>query len=333
MSALKIALLHHFDLDFFSGGEKFILQTANELANRGHEVSVFTTPFVIENRKAHKDAHKLLSNKIQFSKAWKHQPKADIAYVMYDPYSPINRAIFDLSNCRAKITGVHSSSFWEPTHLMYGKIPNVGRLAQVLFGNFELSRYDAVHTLTNALPIRHSTVYVIPNYVDSDLYQPKDKKSAFTVAFTSRHSYAKGFDTFQKVIENLGVDVAVSSGDMSEQKLIDLIATSHISFLPSRVDTFGYSIVESAMCGTPIITTPLLVHKKLDLPLMYGYDISNFEKRIKGLSLLYTKDKQMYYTWCYLNRVAARCRYDKAVILDRFEKMLKEVFQRKVNAY
>ena len=329
---MRIAICHHFDLDFYSGGEKFVIQMSNELTKLGHTVSVYTTPFIIEGRKALLNAHKLLLDEVHFEKGWHHTPQADIVYVMYDPYTPINKTIFDLSKCQSKITGVHSSSFWEPVTLMYGKVPNVGRIAQFFFGNYELSRYDAVHTLTNAFKLNHPNIYVIPNYVDSSIYKITDKKSKFTVAFTSRHSNAKGYDVFQEVTKNLDVDVAVSSGNMAETDLIDLVATSHLSFLPSKVDTFGYSIVESIMSGTPVLTTLLEAHKQLKLPLMYSNSNRNFGKSINVFKRIFEETKQEYDTWCLIGRQAAKRFYDKQVVLEQFENMLLEVHKRKCYA-
>jgi glycosyltransferase involved in cell wall biosynthesis len=323
---MKIAFCHHFDLDFGAGGEKFIIQTANELDKRGHEVSVFVTPFVIEGMHRIKDAHKMLNKGIEYAKSWHHKVDAEIAYVIYDPYSPINRIIFALTGCKTKIAGVHSISFWESPALMYGKTPNIGRVMQKVFGDFEFSRYDAVHTVTDCFPINHPRVYNIPNCVDSEVFYPKKKKAdKFTVAFTSRHSHAKGWDVFLNASKKFEeTDLLITDGSLSERELVENLSMSHVSVAPSLVDTFGYSIIESLMCETPVITTPLPAHKNLNVPLLYANAPGDIVHGVSYLKSMIETEPQKYRAVCSNVRTEAM-KYDKKAMFDKFEAMLEEV--------
>ena len=327
---MRIAFCHHLDLDFGSGGEKFVINMANELSRIGHDVSVFSVPFTIEGRRAVKDAHNLLDDEIYFERSYRHKVEADVAYVTYDPYTPINRAMFDLTKSKVKIAGVHSSSFWEPISLMYGKIPNIGRLGEILFGKLEASRYDAIHAVTDCCPIKHKRFYHIPNFVDSTFFQPKaNKLGKFTVTYANRKSLAKGWDLFNEASNYFDgdIDLSVSDGTLAESKMPTLFSSAHLTVAPSRVDTFGYSIIESLLCETPVLTTPLAAHKSLGVPLFYVGNSQQIAQKVNFLKNLWLDEAERYRQICILGRRQA-LKFDKALILGKFESMLNEVFQK-----
>ena len=44
---------------------------------------------------------------------------------------------------------------------------------------------------------------------------------------------------------------------LPNEQVIDKIKNSHVAFLPTWMDTYGYSVLECQACGTPVITTSL----------------------------------------------------------------------------
>jgi len=185
--------------------------------------------------------------------------------------------------------------------------------------------------VTKAYPVNHQKVYYIPNFVDSEKYKPvKEKGEKLTIAFSSRMVWQKGWDVFQNTIRLLKkteqpFEVKITGGKVKEAEMPEFLSCSHVSLLPSRVDTFGLAIVESLLCETPVITTPLETHKVLDLPLLYGDSCEDYVLDILRLRVWWEDDRAKY------NEFARQCRrealkYDQKVVMDRIEQMFKEVY-------
>jgi glycosyltransferase involved in cell wall biosynthesis len=92
---------------------------------------------------------------------------------------------------------------------------------------------------------------------------------------------------------------------------------------PSRMDTFGGVIVEAAVCGTPVVTTPLPAHS-LNLQLLYADKVEEFVKIALKVYNLWRQNTGQY------DKLAQRFRkqaliYDIGNVFPRFEKMLVQV--------
>lgn len=313
---MKIAFCHHLSLSYFGGGEKWLIELANELVKRGYDVEIFALPFLLDGEPK-VDPRVLLEDGVAYSEGLRRRVRADVCYVTYHPLNWLN---FETS--RPRVAGFHSQAFWSRLHPKYGVYPNVSNLLNRLMGRFELKRFDAIHTVTPLYHINHPRVYCIPNFVDSERFKPCERKpDVFTVAFASRMVWQKGWDTFLETRERFGGDIEfnVSAGKIPEEKMPNFLSAAHVTVAPSRVDTFGLAIVESLMCGTPVITTSLSTHKMLDLPLLYADYPDQFVVQI--FHVLQMTQNGEYSVFARKCREAAM-KYDKRTVVDELEKML-----------
>jgi glycosyltransferase involved in cell wall biosynthesis len=311
-------------LSYYGGGEKWIVAVATELAKRGHDVEIYALPFLLEGKPKVKP--KELLEDIPYTEGFRHKVKADVVYVTYHPLSWLN---FETS--RPRIAGVHAQSYWQPVNLRYGLKPNMANILHKTAGYFELRRFNAVHMVTRAYKISHPKVYYIPNFVDASKYKPvKEKDSTFTVAYSSRQVWQKGWDLFESTIQLLkrkmaSLNVKVTAGKVKESDMPEFLSSAHVSLLPSRVDTFGLAIVESLLCETPVVTTPLITHYVLDLPLIYGSNPVEFACEILKLAITWREKPDEFAKYVKYCRQEA-LKYDKANVMNRIEGMFKEVY-------
>jgi glycosyltransferase involved in cell wall biosynthesis len=307
---MRIAFAHHLSLSYGGGGEKWIINTANALAKK-HDVSIYALPILLDDKAKINVEEKL--NGVPYTEGFHHKIKADVSYVTYNPLSFLN---FDIKG--PKIAGMHSEVYWQKPNLRYGKYPLLANIVNRFISYGELRRFNAVHRLNSLYKINHPSVYTIPNYVDSTVYKPIKKNDEFTVAYASRQVWQKGFDIFNKIKKDLDCRVKVS-GRIAEEDMPMFLSDAHVVLAPSRVDTFGLTLVESAMCGTPIVTSPLLSHIELGLPLKYANTPPEYLTEINGLK----KDEHIG----LLNDVCrfSAMRYDKKLIIGKLEAMLCKV--------
>jgi glycosyltransferase involved in cell wall biosynthesis len=306
---MKIAFCHHLSLSYYGGGEKWIINTVKELSKK-HDVSVHALPILLDGKSKVNPKDKLKD--IPYTESFHHNIKADVVYVTYNPLSFLN---FNIKG--PKIAGVHSEAYWQKPNLHYGKYPLVANIVNRFTSYLELRRFNAVHRLNSLYPINHSCIFTIPNFVDSTVYRPIKKSDEFTVAYASRKVWQKGFDIFKQIQKRLDCRVKVS-GEIKEQDMPAFLSDAHVVLAPSRVDTFGLSIVEALMCGTPVVTSPLASHFELGLPLKYAdspqdylVEVNKMRKEPVGL----------------LNDVCrfSAMRYDKTLVMDKLEAMFCKV--------
>lgn len=317
---MRIAFCHHLSLSYLGGGEKWITQLANELVKRGHEVEIRCLPFTLEDGRK-KIPH--LLDEIIYREGYFHDiTDADVTYVTYHPLSWLN---FKTSHPR--IAGFHSHAYWLPAHPRYGLLPNVANIVNRFTSYSELRHFDAVHAITDTYPINHPRVYRIPHFIDCDFFKPNEKDDEFSVAFASRAVWQKGFDTLLKVKDIIEPDIKVniSGGKVPEKELPDFYGRSHATIVPSRVNTFGLTIVESMACGTPVIATPLITRNSLDLPLVYASSPMEFAERIWGFKKIWNEYKPDYSDFAHEIRNEIESKYNKEIIVDKLERMFKEV--------
>jgi len=306
---MHIAFAHHLSLSYGAGGEKWIINTAKALAKK-HDVEVYALPFLLDGKRKI-DPVKQLEG-ISYHEAFHHNIKTDVAYCTYNPLSFLN---FNIKG--PKIAGIHSEVYWQNPNLYYGKYPLVANIVNRFTSYGELRRFNAVHRLNNLYRVNHPSVYTIPNYVDSEVYRPIKKNDEFTVAYASRHVWQKGFDIFSKVARHLNCRIRVSGG-VSEEDMPMFLSDAHVVLAPSRVDTFGLSLCESMMCGTPVITSPLPSHYELGLPLKYANSPSEY---LSQVNLLRKEPVGLLNDVCRMSAL----RFDKKNIMDKLEMMLCKV--------
>lgn len=306
---MRVNFCHHLSLSYNGGGEKWIINTAKELAKK-HDVEIYALPILLDGKPKIDPKTKLEG--IPYHECFHHNIAGDISYVTYNPLSFLN---FNIKG--PKIAGLHSEAYWQKPNLRYGKYPVVANIVNRFTSYGELRRFNAVHQLNNLHPINHPVIYTIPNYVDSELYRPCKKSDEFTVAFASRKVWQKGYDIFNKVAKHLDCKVKVS-GEVAEEDMPMFLGDAHVVLAPSRVDTFGLTIVESMMVETPVVTSPLLSHYNLGLPLRYAQSVQDYLCEVDRI-----RKEPVGLLGCCCRMLALK--YDKKYVMKEFEMMLCKV--------
>jgi len=307
---MRIAFATHLSLSYGAGGEKWIINTVKALAKK-HDVEVYALPFLLDGKRKINPQEQL--EDIPYHESFHHNIKSDITYCMYNPLTFLN---FNIKG--PKIAGIHSEAYWQQPNLHYGKYPLLANIVNRFTSYGELRRFNAVHRLNTLYPVNHPTVFTIPDYVDSTVYRPIKKADKFTVAYASRQVWQKGFDVFKQVEKHLACDVKVSGG-VAEEDMPQFLSGAHVVLAPSRVDTFGLTLCESMLCGTPVVTSPLPSHLELDLPLRYAESPMEYVEQIK--SLQYNESYNLISECCRRSAL----KYDKNKVLKQLEGMLCKV--------
>ena len=103
----------------------------------------------------------------------------------------------------------------------------------------------------------------------------------------------------------------------------DFYSQAHLVVVPSRSDTFGLTILESCMCGTMVVTSPLLTHKNLRLPLHYSTSVYDYVNKILFFKNVWDNNKDDYFNLSKECRKSAM-KYDAPLVLNNIEHMLRE---------
>ena len=314
MESLRICFCHHLRLDYGGGGERWICDLSRELRKRGHEVEIRTLPFGLDERRVK------VPDDIEYFEALHHQVKdADVAYVTYNPLSWMN---FSVQSGIPKIAGFHSHTYWMNPHPRYGLLPNLSNIINRIVGYFELRQFNAVHILSNVFQVNHPKIFVIPNFVDEEHFKPCSKNGEFKAIFPGRLDWQKGWDIFRDMTKSLHGECAILGGGLSYEELPQAYGRAHVSVIPSRVDTFGLSIIESNLCGTPVVTSALVSHIGLRLPLYFANTVGDYVEKVLHLRRRWVKGE--YSTLAEVCRHNA-LQFGKKAVVDRIESMFKEV--------
>jgi glycosyltransferase involved in cell wall biosynthesis len=311
---MRIAFATHLSVAYNGGGEKWIINTAKALAKK-YDVEIYALPFLLDGKRKIDPKEHLEG--VPYHEGFHHNIKADVTYCMYNPLSFLN---FNIKG--PKIAGLHSETYWHDPNLRYGKYPLLANIANRFTSYFELRRFNAVHRLNNLYPVNHPSVYTIPDYVDSEFYRPHKKSDEFTVAFASRQVWQKGFDVFNNVANQLDCRINVS-GNIPEEEMPEFLSDAHVVLVPSRVDTFGLTCVESNLCETPVVTSPLASHFVLGLPLRYASTIKDYVHEVNSI-----KEFPSIETLRGMCRQSA-LQYDRNHVMNKLEAMFCKV----ANAY
>lgn len=327
---MKIAFYSHNSFRYGGGLEKQLLFISEALRKKGHDVKLYSLPMS-------QDRKNLTNISVSETSSWRHNIDADVLYITYHPFSSF---VFK-TECPT-IGGIHSEVFFlRKISPKYGVIPFTSNVVHRLIGKKELLRFSAIHVNNKILAplVSHPNVYYVPNCVDVSVYKPYIKDENFTVAFVGRGLWQKGWDIFQKAIpllkrENIRIkcvgkfdkmmDGVTYTGFLSGEELARTYSSVHAVIYPTRADVFGNVIVESLLCGTPVITTRLMTRKGLELPLIYADDEKDILSRVLEFKHLWLNDKTEFFERCDEYRSAA-IKYDARVVVPKFESMLEEV--------
>lgn len=310
---MHIVFAHHLSLAYYGGGEKWVISLAKELTRRGHDVEICALPLLLDGKpKVNPDD---VLDGISYKEGFRHKVKADLVYITYHPLS-----WFSFTTSHPRIAGVHSFTYWMNPNPRYGLLPNSANIVNRFCSYFELRRFDAVHAVSKLFTPNHPRVFYIPNFVDSEKFKPSQKDDEFTVIYASRKVWQKGWDIFKEIELSLGRIKIKTSGDIPEDELPPFFSSGHVTIVPSRVDTFGLSIVESLLCETPVITTPLAVHEALNLPLEYASSPREYVNSINHFQTMDPSDYKAFVKQCRIKAL----QYDKKVVVDKIEDMFKK---------
>lgn len=267
----RVVLCPHISIEHFRGGEKWVASVANNLAADGVDVSVRALPYTPDDERR-VSAGDVLEGDVSYDERWRHDLSGfDTAYVFYNPLS----GLFFTGDVTT-IAGVHSwvyvsDRLYEPH---YGLVPTLVKAAYRSIGQWDIGRFDVVHSVTPAFESPHPNTVYIPNFVDASLYHPDAAPLAdrFTVLVAAAHVPEKGWDLAREVAARLPEEVRVvatgSSDDpnvedlgfLAERELARAYSSAHLVLHPARVDTDSMVINEACAAGTPVVTTPLPTH-------------------------------------------------------------------------
>jgi glycosyltransferase involved in cell wall biosynthesis len=308
---MRVTLNTHISLKYIGGGEKWIINTAKALRERGHEVKVYALPFVLKGKQDPKQI-KLLDG-IPYKESYFHHVTGDLNYVFYHPFSQLSFRIDG-----PKIAGIHAQVY-DAKVKNYGLLPTLAKYA-------ELKKFDAVHCVSSLTKVKHPHTYFIPNFVDSNVYKSYAKPEEFSVAFASRHVWQKGYDIWQQLKPELEkIAVVKESGDIAEKDMPMFLGSAHVVLNCSRVDTFGLAIVESLMCGTPVISSGLETHKALGVSGVFHVQRPEDYLTVVGwLKNRWLRNREEYNLISSMSRSSAQ-KYDTVKVIDELENMFLEV--------
>lgn len=339
---MKIAICSPVSISDYSGAARILCEATRLLIQRGYDVEVYALPFG-PNKSV--DVSNLLGD-TPYYEGWGLTVDADVAYVNYIPI--IWRGLHIKS---PRIAGVLIHLLFPTQHLHktilspISSSKNGWLFKTVLFSTIlpfipiDLYSFNAIHIPNSRLNIKHQRVFHTPLWVNAKVFKPcEEKQDKFTILFVGRQQWEKGWVTFQRIATRLvssGYNfkfISTGHGDkkvkglgfLSDEYLAKAYSRAHVTVYPSIADTFGLVIPESMACGTPVISTPILAHLGLDLPLFYATNIEEFVERLLYIYNLWLKRPDKY------RELSLRCRrealkYDVEVAFPKFEAMLREV--------
>lgn len=319
---MRIAFCHHLSLTYFSGGEKWIIEVSKELQRLGHEVAIHALPFLLEGkRRISFETLRNLLGDIPYHEGLVHRDiRSDVSYITYSPQYFMN-----FQTKHPRIGGIHSYTYWMPPNPHYGFLPVAANLVNRSCSYFVIRGFDAFHTINDVYIPNHERVYIIPNFVDADIFHPcKEKEDKFTVAFAGRPVWQKGIDIYHEIERKMDPEIHLKTSGLAlgETEYAEFLSSSHVLMNPARVNTFGIVNVEANLCGTPVVASPLLPHKCLRLPMRFAESPKEYVKEIKAIKDLH--DSGEYETLSEECRQAG-LHYDKRYIMERIEQMFREV--------
>lgn len=322
---MKVVLRHYAPLEMRGGAEKYCELLANHLAKRGHEVSVEVTPMWREGSVFHKVEHEAWAYIVA---AGRDASPADVCYLT----SPLGRLVTRVT-CGRVIAGTWTAAMFKVRGSIGRLIANralmplASAAAFKALGPWIMARLDAVH-IENPYywPLRHPRKYYVPHSADVSLFRrTAERRRIFTVFFVGRRSWDKGFDVYQRATRGFARLDEGRQGWLTDAELVDAYSRAHVVIAPSRFDTFGATVLESLLCGTPVITSPLPEHLALDMPAMYAESARTIRLRLLEMRQVWERSEAEFESR-YASGLRERVlHFDSAVQLPRFEKMLEDV--------
>jgi len=320
----EVALITHYDLSYFRGGEKFIINLANALSEEGCAVKVYSLPLNRRNNRVVDVRRYLLKNvEYEYIKVRK-KVESDVSYYVYAPFVYNRFTIKDDSPL--KVAGIHGFAITpQLSHPEVWKIPPVKFINIHGFKAFlafhynrvskgrDLSSYDSIHIInpfqSMFLPEKLSkkTIY-IPLWTDYrrrlPTYTGTGEDEYFRILILGCSDFRKGYDICKALINYFGGlrDLKIrfySNVDFNDPRVVFLdfieegelpriLSQANVLLHPSRLDTFGLVIIESLTCGTPVVTSDILAHRIFSHPVFLCSSLIDYILRISELYELWS---------------------------------------------
>jgi glycosyltransferase involved in cell wall biosynthesis len=343
---MNVALCHHYSLTFYGGGERFLIDVANQLIKRGHNAVIYALPF--GRRAVNLDG--ILHN-VEYHENFFHNiTDADVAYFIY---APLVHNLF--IGKTPKIGAIHAFVFLND--LQHTEVKTMSYTTFIrcfgfsrFFSNFYFSKlqkkrlrgFDAIHVINKeALNLfqNEKRVYYVPNWIDTSRFRSvEDKDSKFSVLFIGRR--AKGFSMFTEIayfLRNKDINFIAIGPDLEKvrnvknlgfitdtKELIKLYSKVHLLVYTSKTDVFPLTLLEAAACKIPIISLPTRAIHGLNLPLFFATSIKEFAQVICELHNLWLTKREQYIKLSEKMRTEA-IKYDLKEVFPKFLSMLQEV--------
>ena len=336
--------LPHLSLN--RGGEKWIREVASYLSAR-HRVTVITTDYMkfsdISNLKFNYITFKFKRKMIfinDISEIRNYLKNSDVVYTFY-AWAGTQRTIVDAAS---KVIFGHHSNNDGLLQKIYYKILETDKRIKNSYHHF-LTEYRA--NIYKRKGFRK--VFIIPNFVDTKKYLPKDKNgSKFKVFAPGVTTKAKGLDILVDIaknlenygdikffiagykIENLTLPSNVEYlGLLPPDKIAEIVGEMNIMILPTRTEAFSFSILENLSAGNPIVITNLPDLKSAfgESDAIYYATKSSTSKFLEGVLYYYKTWKNHLEKYLEITKEARKIalRFDSDIILPKIENMLVKV--------
>jgi hypothetical protein len=336
-------------LSYNRGGEKWIKEVASYLSSK-HKITVITTDFM----KFH-DVKDLKFNYItikfkrklfflnDISEIKKYLRDTDIVYSFY-VWAGTQREIVKYSE--RVIFGHHAfiDSFLQR---IYYRILENDRKIKKSYHHF-LTQYRA-----NLYKKRgFHNIFVIPNFIDLKKYELKDKNidNKFKIISPGVSSKEKGVDVLFRVADVLrnfkDIEFYVTGhkytelnlpenvkyiGFLKEVDYIKVISNASLLFLPTRAETFSFTVLENLVVGNPVVVTNLPDVRSAfgETKAIYYSKMNNIKDYLNGIFKYYYLWRNNVEKYKEISNVARQIatNFDSEIILPKIEEMFKIAYE------
>jgi glycosyltransferase involved in cell wall biosynthesis len=172
-------------------------------------------------------------------------------------------------------------------------------------------------------------VYAVYNGINTDFFRPIDcesnKNTKTRILFVGNLTKRKGVDLLPKIMEELGDDYElyftsgrrtripkelklknmISLGRLNNKQLLEKYNKCDMILLPSRLEGFGYSMVEAMACGKPVIVTNCSALSEIVKNKENGYlceinNVDDFVEKIRKIKEGLDDDKNFLSNYDYV---------------------------------
>jgi len=347
---MKIAIFNLHHLSFNRGGEKWIIKVASYLSKK-HDVRVITTNFnkkydinnldfdyiVINYKKRFRLLHDI-------SEIKNYLKDTDITYAFY---IGLGTQIYILKYSKKVIFGHHSPLDKPIQKIYYSLLENI--IARKIKGSYHhfLTEYRANIYRKKGF----NNIFVIPNFIELNKYKPKEKSyDRFKIICAGVVNIEKGIDILIKVAENLkkynDIEFYIAGnkpiyenlplnikylGLLNEEEYINTISDKNLIFLPTRIETFSFSILENLAVGNLVVVSnlPDVISAFGKSESIYYAKLNNVEDYINGILKYYQIWKNNKDKYEELSKKAREIasKFDSNIILPKIEEMFTKVYE------